>query len=194
LKVCFHNYFCNYFNFNFKGKNFGDISSRLAIREQQNCKSFKWYFYNYKFLKNFSLSCSLNLRFIDNVWPDVFIPDENVHAYGHIINLNPSFEHKLCFDSLNKHKGIFHIGVFTCTNISHNQVPYSGNFFNEINSFNFMFKIFSFTKTNHLKKLDNNCAYVDKSNSTYLLMRSCIGYEDEKFFHYNVIIIKKATI
>lgn len=49
------------------GKDFGDVSSRREIREKLKCKSFKW--------------------FLDNIYPEKFIPDENVHAYGEV---NPS--------------------------------------------------------------------------------------------------------
>lgn len=49
-----------------KGKDFGDVSSRRAIREKLNCKDFKW--------------------FLDNVYPEKFIPDENVFSFGEVKN------------------------------------------------------------------------------------------------------------
>lgn len=39
-----------------KNRNFGDVSERIAIRKKIGCKPFKW--------------------FIDNVYPNVPIPDE----------------------------------------------------------------------------------------------------------------------
>ena len=40
----------------------GDISERVELRQRLGCKSFKWY--------------------LDNVYPEKFIPDENVIGYG----------------------------------------------------------------------------------------------------------------
>ena len=46
----------------FQGQDYGDISERLELRKRLNCHSFKW--------------------FLDNIYPEKFIPDENVHAWG----------------------------------------------------------------------------------------------------------------
>jgi len=43
-------------------KDVGNITDRLDLRKRLNCKSFKW--------------------FLDNVYPEKFVPDENVLAYG----------------------------------------------------------------------------------------------------------------
>ena len=65
---------------------------------------------------------SVSVRYLDNVIPEIFIPDENVHAYGVVMNQNPRSTHKLCLDTLGKHKGTFHVGAYSCSNVSSNQV------------------------------------------------------------------------
>ncbi|KAK2180402.1 hypothetical protein NP493_444g01037 [Ridgeia piscesae] len=42
----------------------GDISERIALRRRLKCHSFKWY--------------------LDNVYPDKFVPDTNVTAWGQV--------------------------------------------------------------------------------------------------------------
>ncbi|GAB1601095.1 probable N-acetylgalactosaminyltransferase 9 isoform X3 [Argonauta hians] len=82
------------------GKDCGDLSQRKALRQKLKCKSFKWY--------------------LENVYPQKFIPDENVFAWGMV--RNPSTN--LCFDSLNQdEKYVIQVGIFACQNgISMNQV------------------------------------------------------------------------
>ncbi|XP_064614410.1 polypeptide N-acetylgalactosaminyltransferase 1-like isoform X2 [Liolophura sinensis] len=82
------------------GQDFGDISGRLELRKRLNCKSFKWY--------------------LDNVYPEKFIPDENVHAWGML--RNPASN--LCLDTLQKdEKTVFDMGLFSCqSGASANQV------------------------------------------------------------------------
>ncbi|XP_059225132.1 putative polypeptide N-acetylgalactosaminyltransferase 9 isoform X2 [Stomoxys calcitrans] len=56
---------------------YGDVSSRRKLRENLGCKNFKWY--------------------LDNVYPELFIPGESV-AYGEIANI----ETDMCLDSAAK--------------------------------------------------------------------------------------------
>lgn len=82
------------------GQDHGDISERLELRKRLNCHSFKWY--------------------LDNVYPEKFIPDENVHAWGMV--RNPASN--LCLDTLQKdEKTEFNMGLYSCQNgASANQV------------------------------------------------------------------------
>ncbi|XP_050418639.2 probable N-acetylgalactosaminyltransferase 9 isoform X1 [Patella vulgata] len=82
------------------GKFPGDLTERKALREKLQCKSFKWY--------------------LDNVYPEKFVPDENVHAWGMV--RNPSSN--LCLDTLQRdEKIVFEMGIFSCQNgVSANQV------------------------------------------------------------------------
>lgn len=74
-------------------KDAGDISERVALRQRLKCKSFKW--------------------FLDNVYPEKFIPDENVQAYGMV--RNPASN--MCLDTLGKdEKNQFNVGLFFCQN------------------------------------------------------------------------------
>ncbi|XP_048755192.2 probable N-acetylgalactosaminyltransferase 9 isoform X2 [Ostrea edulis] len=75
------------------GHDYGDISERVALRKRLNCKSFKW--------------------FLDNIYPEKFIPDENVHAWGMV--RNPASN--LCLDTLQKdEKIVFDMGLYSCQN------------------------------------------------------------------------------
>ena len=60
-----------------KGKEYGDVSSRVEIRKRLNCHSFKW--------------------FLDNVYPEKFILDENVYAFGEVKEAKFYFE---CFSKI----------------------------------------------------------------------------------------------
>ncbi|ESO03689.1 hypothetical protein HELRODRAFT_112090 [Helobdella robusta] len=94
-------------------KDAGDYSDRVQLRKRLNCKSFKWY--------------------LDNVYPEKFILDEGVRAYGMV--QNPATG--LCLDTLGKdEKSQFNLGVFSCQ---------GGKSSSEV---------FSYTKTNELRRED----------------------------------------
>ncbi|CAF1460935.1 unnamed protein product [Rotaria sp. Silwood1] len=123
------------------GKDFGDVEERRAIRTRLKCHSFKWY--------------------LDNVYPEKFILDENVLAYGEV--RNPSSV--LCLDTLGKDdKGSADVAVFSCQNgVSANQY-------------------FSLTKTNQLRREDT-CAIISNSKTIHL---SHCSYSDknQKWTHF----------
>jgi polypeptide N-acetylgalactosaminyltransferase len=72
-----------------KGKDFGDITKRLELKSRLQCKSFKW--------------------FLQNVYPELVIPDENVLAWGEVRNPDSA----LCLDTLGREEGDL-LGLFYC--------------------------------------------------------------------------------
>ncbi|TRY62130.1 hypothetical protein TCAL_02174 [Tigriopus californicus] len=76
----------------------GDISSRVQIKDTLKCKSFKWY--------------------LDTVYPDKFILDDQSIAYGRIRNQKYP---NICFDHLQRdtaHKnGFYFLGQYPCHNV-----------------------------------------------------------------------------
>ena len=78
--------------------NFGDISQRKKLREDLECKSFKWY--------------------LDTVYPELFIPGDAV-ASGEIRNLWSGHGNQMCVDSASKKNNLHKpVGLYPC----HNQV------------------------------------------------------------------------
>ncbi|CAG2112625.1 unnamed protein product [Medioppia subpectinata] len=80
---------------------YGDVSSRKALRKQLGCKSFDWY--------------------IKNIYPELFVPGEAV-ASGEVRNLGGDSPSKMCLDSAAR-KGDYHkpIGLYPCHNQGGNQ-------------------------------------------------------------------------
>ncbi|KAI3382044.1 hypothetical protein SNEBB_005943 [Seison nebaliae] len=83
-----------YYRKDLKTKNIeGDLTERKNVRNKLKCNSFKW--------------------FLDNVYPEKFIIDEDVQHFGSIVNS----ETKLCLDLLNHdEKSSFIMGVYPCQN------------------------------------------------------------------------------
>ena len=76
-----------------QAKDVGDLSSRKALRERLNCKSFKW--------------------FLDNVIPGKFIMDEDVIAYGTLFT--EADGSRMCTDTLQREeKQANNLGIFPC--------------------------------------------------------------------------------
>lgn len=82
-----------------KEADYGDISERVALRKRLQCKSFKWY--------------------LDNVYPEKFVIDEDIRAWGAV--KNPAS--KMCMDTLNVEENRrYEMGIYTCMTFSPNQV------------------------------------------------------------------------
>ncbi|CAF0969897.1 unnamed protein product [Adineta steineri] len=117
------------------GKDYGDVEERRAIRTRLNCHSFKWY--------------------LENVFPEKFILDENVLAYGETRNPNS----QLCLDTIGKdEKGTIPLAVYSC------QSGASAN------------QYLTLTKDNQLRREDG-CSIT--SDSTSIVLTNC-DYSDHK--------------
>jgi polypeptide N-acetylgalactosaminyltransferase len=83
-----------------KGRDCGDLTSRKEIKKKLNCRNFKWY--------------------LENIFPEKFIPDEKVTAFGEIKNskIQPG-NTQYCLDTLSKENVV---GVYPCQNGGGNQV------------------------------------------------------------------------
>ncbi|XP_043227648.1 putative polypeptide N-acetylgalactosaminyltransferase 9 isoform X1 [Amphibalanus amphitrite] len=92
----YKNYF--YDRINHELGDYGDVSSRRALRQRLQCKSFKWY--------------------LDNVFPELFVPGEAA-AFGEIRNLQT----KLCVDSQCDSVNDMYkpVGLYMCHNLGGNQ-------------------------------------------------------------------------
>ncbi|CAF1565944.1 unnamed protein product [Adineta steineri] len=124
--------------YDLKGKDFGDVEDRREIRKRLNCKSFKW--------------------FLENVYPEKFILDENVHAYGEVRNPSTS----LCLDTLGKdEKGSIQLAVFSCQNGA------SANQF------------FSLTKTDQLRREDTCSLSTGRGSDSVGVALSQCEYSDK---------------
>lgn len=123
------------------GKDYGDVSDRRELRRKLNCHDFKW--------------------FLDNIYPEKFILDENVYAYGEVRNPSSSF----CLDTLGKdeHSAI-QLGVYFCQGgVSANQV-------------------FSLSKNDELRREDLCCTGSSEGQSIY--MHSCsVDSTNQKWKH-----------
>ncbi|XP_048579624.1 polypeptide N-acetylgalactosaminyltransferase 13 isoform X2 [Nematostella vectensis] len=115
--------------FDLKRKQHDDVSQRLALREKLKCKNFKWY--------------------LDNVYPELEVPDTNFAASGQV--RNPSSD--MCLDTLGK-KDDTPLGLYQC----HGQ---GGN------------QYFVMTSKGEIKSEDNCLDF----NGHDLYLRECDGLE-----------------
>ncbi|XP_058800355.1 polypeptide N-acetylgalactosaminyltransferase 1 [Phymastichus coffea] len=120
----------------------GDVKDRINLRDKLKCKSFKWY--------------------LDNVYPEKFIPDENVQAFGRV----RAEKRNLCLDNLQRdEEKPYNLGLYEC----HSQL--------------FPSQYFSLSKKGELRREDT-CATViedeNKKDTFKVCMKECEEIEDDK--------------
>ncbi|KAK2178567.1 hypothetical protein NP493_535g01054 [Ridgeia piscesae] len=120
----------------------GDVSERKALRKRLGCKSFKWY--------------------LDNVYPEKFIPDESIKANGMV-----STGVNMCLDTLGyNEKNVFDIRVYHC------QGGHSPN------------QIFALSLAGELRREEGCCDALGKEGSKVKLMQ-CHGMRGNQLWTHN---------
>ncbi|XP_044763841.1 polypeptide N-acetylgalactosaminyltransferase 1-like [Coccinella septempunctata] len=117
----------------------GDLTHRKQLRQKLRCKSFKWY--------------------LDNIYPEKFVPDENVLAYGQVRN-----REEYCLDDLQLAEGkVGPLGLYVC----HPNIAMS--------------QYFSLSSKGELRK-ENFCAEVHNQRSVQLT--ECHGHKRNQYWTY----------
>ncbi|XP_029461515.1 polypeptide N-acetylgalactosaminyltransferase 3 isoform X2 [Rhinatrema bivittatum] len=80
-----------------KKRAFGDVSKRLKLKQQLQCKNFTWY--------------------LTNVYPELYVPDMNPVVYGYLKNTGRT----LCLDSGDTNHGDKSLIMYTCHGLGGNQ-------------------------------------------------------------------------
>lgn len=127
----------------------GDLTHRKQLRQKLRCKSFKWY--------------------LENVYPEKFIPDENVLAYGQVKN-----KFDMCMDDLQLAEDkVGPLGLYQCH-------PYLA-----------MSQYFSLSARGELRK-ENFCAEAFQSS---VQLTECHSHKREQFWVYfkNGTILNPST-
>lgn len=123
----------------------GDLTHRKQLRQKLRCNSFKWY--------------------LENVYPEKFIPDENVYAYGQVRN-----KQNMCLDDLQlPDDKVGPLGLYQC------------------HSFLAMSQYFSLSSQGELRK-ENFCAEV--SVNFNIQLTECHRKNREQYWR----IYKNGTI
>ncbi|KAL3270804.1 hypothetical protein HHI36_021326 [Cryptolaemus montrouzieri] len=117
----------------------GDLTHRKQLRQKLRCKSFKWY--------------------LDNIYPEKFILDENVFAYGQARNRK-----EYCLDDLQLGEGkMGPLGLYVC----HPNLAMS--------------QYFSISSKGELRK-ENFCAEVHNERTVQLT--ECHGHKKNQYWRY----------
>ncbi|KAF7283654.1 hypothetical protein GWI33_023290 [Rhynchophorus ferrugineus] len=123
----------------------GDLTHRKQLRQKLRCKSFKWY--------------------LDNVYPEKFVPDENVFGYGQIRT-----EYDMCLDDLQLAEDkVGPLGLYQC------------------HQFLAVSQYFSLSNKGELRK-ENVCAEV--FNERDVQLTECHGHKREQYW----VLRKNGTI
>lgn len=123
----------------------GDLTHRKQLKQKLKCKSFKWY--------------------LDNVYPEKFVPDENVFGYGQV-----KTEFDMCLDDLQLSEDkVGPLGLYQC------------------HQFLAVSQYFSLSNKGELRK-ENFCAEVFKEQDVQLT--ECHGHKREQYW----ILYKNGTI
>ncbi|CAL1287961.1 unnamed protein product [Larinioides sclopetarius] len=133
---------------------YGDITERLELKKKLKCKSFQWY--------------------LDTIYPEKFIFDKGVLAYGNLKNPMTM----LCLDTLNRDEDKSEpIGYFHCkpnSDLVINQEAVAG------------FYLLSYTEKKELR-IEENCAEInddfDLHSELPVIMTKCHGGENQKWIH-----------
>lgn len=116
----------------------GDLTHRKQLRQKLRCKNFKWY--------------------LQNIYPEKFIPDENVQAYGQIKN-----KFNMCLDDLQLAEDkVGPLGLYQCH-------PYLA-----------MSQYFALSAKGELRK-ENFCA---EAFNTIVQLTECHSHKREQFWVY----------
>ncbi|XP_076361409.1 polypeptide N-acetylgalactosaminyltransferase 1-like [Tachypleus tridentatus] len=140
-----------------KSIDFDDITKRLELRDKLKCKDFGWY--------------------LKNVYPQKFVVDENVFAFGRVRNPTTN----LCLDKLNRNEDKSEpLGLFYCNT----QTAFVMN------------QLFSLSAKNELRD-EKNCADVTSftSQKQKVMMVKCHGRGEGQEWHHTKggAIIHKGT-
>ncbi|CAG9834198.1 unnamed protein product [Diabrotica balteata] len=123
----------------------GDLTHRKQLRQKLRCKSFKWY--------------------LDHVYPEKYIPDEDTYAYGQVHT-----EFDMCLDDLQLPEDkVGPLGLYQC------------------HSFLALSQFFSMSNKGELRK-ENVCAEV--FNERYVQLTLCHGHKREQYWQ----LFKNGTI
>ncbi|CAG9857597.1 unnamed protein product [Phyllotreta striolata] len=123
----------------------GDLTHRKQLRRKLRCKSFKWY--------------------LDNIYPEKFVPDENVQAYGQARS-----EFDMCLDDLQlADDNVGPLGLYQC------------------HPFLAMSQYFAMSAKGELRK-ENFCAEV--FNEKDVQLTECHGHRREQYW----VLYRNGTV